>query len=77
MGQKALPIHCRKVDQRKPRRSTRRLHKLPGGCAFEFLDLAAANPYDPHYTKYFEKRRSFAWRVRWGGRTAIEAAAAL
>jgi len=24
----------------------------------------AANPYDPHYTEYFEKRRCFAWRVR-------------
>ncbi len=24
----------------------------------------AANPYDPRYTEYFEKRRCFAWRVR-------------
>jgi len=24
----------------------------------------AANPYDAHYTEYFEKRRCFAWRVR-------------
>ncbi len=23
-----------------------------------------ANPYDEHYTDYFEKRRCFAWRVR-------------
>jgi len=27
-----------------------------------------ANPYDPKDTEYFEKRRSFFWRVRWGGR---------
>jgi len=26
-----------------------------------------ANPYDPNYTEYFEKRRHFVWRVRWGG----------
>ena len=24
---------------------------------------AEANPYDPHYTDYFERRRVFAWRV--------------
>ena len=24
---------------------------------------ADANPYDPEYTEYFEKRRSFAWRT--------------
>jgi RNA-directed DNA polymerase len=29
----------------------------------------AANPYDPRYTEYFDKRRSFVWRVRWGGRS--------
>ena len=23
-----------------------------------------AQPYDPQYTKYFEQRRCFAWRVR-------------
>ena len=33
-----------------------------------------ANPYDPRYTEYFEKRRCFVWRVRWGGRTALSAA---
>jgi hypothetical protein len=22
-----------------------------------------ANPYDPDYTRYFERRRCFAWRV--------------
>ena len=22
-----------------------------------------ANPYDPEYTEYFEKRRCFAWRT--------------
>jgi RNA-directed DNA polymerase len=27
-----------------------------------------ANPYDPKDTEYFEKRRCFFWRVRWGGR---------
>jgi RNA-directed DNA polymerase len=27
-----------------------------------------ANPYDPRYTEYFDKRRCFVWRVRWGGR---------
>ena len=27
-----------------------------------------ANPYDPKDTEYFEKRRCFIWRVRWGGR---------
>ena len=36
----------------------------------------AANPYDPHYTEYFDKRRSFVWRVRWGGRPAVSAATA-
>jgi RNA-directed DNA polymerase len=30
----------------------------------------AANPYDVRYSEYFEKRRSFRGRVRWGGRTA-------
>jgi RNA-directed DNA polymerase len=24
-----------------------------------------ANPYDPKYTEYFERRRCFLWRVRW------------
>jgi RNA-directed DNA polymerase len=28
----------------------------------------AANPYDPYYTEYFEQRRWFFGRVRWGGR---------
>ena len=31
-----------------------------------------ANPYDPNYTEYFGKRRCFAWRVRWGGRTTLQ-----
>jgi len=26
-----------------------------------------ANPYDPSYTEYFEKRRCFVWRTRWTG----------
>lgn len=26
-----------------------------------------ANPYDPRYTEYFERRRSYLWRVRWSG----------
>jgi RNA-directed DNA polymerase len=26
----------------------------------------AANPYDPKYTEYFDKRRRFAWRIRGG-----------
>ena len=26
-----------------------------------------ANPYDSRYTDYFERRRSFLWRVRWPG----------
>jgi RNA-directed DNA polymerase len=30
-----------------------------------------ANPYDPCYTEYFEKRRCFAWRVRGTGRPAL------
>jgi RNA-directed DNA polymerase len=34
----------------------------------------AANPYDPRYTEYFERRRSFVWRVRWNGRTTFKAA---
>lgn len=34
----------------------------------------AANPYDPRYTQYFEQRRCFVGRVRWGGRTAASAA---
>jgi len=34
----------------------------------------AANPYDPHYTEYFDQRRSFVGRVRWGGRPAVSAA---
>jgi len=29
-----------------------------------------ANPYDPSYTEYFEKRRCFAWRVRGTNRPA-------
>jgi len=32
-----------------------------------------ANPYDPHYTEYFDQRRCFVGRVRWGGRTAVAA----
>ena len=35
-----------------------------------------ANPYDAQYTEYFEKRRCFVGRVRWGGRTASLAPAA-
>jgi RNA-directed DNA polymerase len=35
----------------------------------------AANPYDPRYTEYFEKRRSFFGRVRSGGRRAVAAPA--
>ena len=35
----------------------------------------AANPYDPHYTEYFEQRRCFAWRVRWASRPASMASA--
>jgi RNA-directed DNA polymerase len=35
----------------------------------------AANPYDAHYTEYFEKRRCFAWRVRWASRPASMAPA--
>jgi len=31
-----------------------------------------ANPYDPNYTGYFGKRRCFAWRVRWAGRTTLQ-----
>ena len=30
---------------------------------------AEANPYDPQYTEYFERRRVFAWRILCGGRT--------
>jgi RNA-directed DNA polymerase len=26
-----------------------------------------ANPYDPRYTDYFKRRRSFLWRIRWPG----------
>jgi RNA-directed DNA polymerase len=26
-----------------------------------------ANPYDPRDTEYFERRRSFLWRIRWSG----------
>ena len=37
----------------------------------------AANPYDPRYTEYFEQRRSFVGRVRWGGRPASLASATL
>jgi len=33
----------------------------------------AANPYDPAYTEYFEKRRSFIWRIRGSGRPAPRA----
>ena len=33
----------------------------------------AANPYDPRYTEYFEKRQCFIWRVRWGTRPALPA----
>jgi RNA-directed DNA polymerase len=35
----------------------------------------AANPYDPRYTEYFDQRRSFVGRVRWGGRQASQAPA--
>ncbi|MGH7866618.1 MAG: group II intron reverse transcriptase/maturase, partial [Candidatus Dormibacteraceae bacterium] len=31
----------------------------------------AANHYDPRYTEYFDKRRCFFWRVRWGGRATL------
>jgi RNA-directed DNA polymerase len=33
----------------------------------------AANPYDPRYTEYFEKRRCFVWRVRWANPKALKA----
>jgi RNA-directed DNA polymerase len=35
-----------------------------------------ANPYDPSDAEYFQKRRCFAWRVRWSGRrpTAVPVA---
>jgi RNA-directed DNA polymerase len=35
----------------------------------------AANPFDPRYTEYFEQRRSFLGRIRWGGRKATLAPA--
>ena len=35
-----------------------------------------ANPYDPKDTEYFQKRRSFIWRVRWSGRTPTAVPAA-
>ena len=34
-----------------------------------------AHPYDPNYTEYFEKRRCFLWRIRWGGRSTHKVAA--
>lgn len=34
-----------------------------------------ANPYDPNYTEYFRKRRSFVGRVRWSGAKAPQATA--
>jgi RNA-directed DNA polymerase len=36
-----------------------------------------ANPYDPSYTEYFEKRHHFVWRVRWGGGKAAPVPTAL
>jgi RNA-directed DNA polymerase len=35
----------------------------------------AANPFDPLYTDYFEKRRCFAWRIRVGNWSAFKAPA--
>jgi RNA-directed DNA polymerase len=34
-----------------------------------------ANPYDPSYTEYFQKRLCFVGRVRWGGRKTEAVAA--
>ena len=34
-----------------------------------------ANPYDPSYTEYFQKRLCFVWRVGWGGRKTEAVAA--
>jgi RNA-directed DNA polymerase len=34
-----------------------------------------ANPFDPLYTEYFEKRRCFAWRILYGGCPASSAPA--
>ena len=34
-----------------------------------------ANPYDPQYTEYFEKRRCFAWRILCGGKPTKSASA--
>ena len=47
-----------------------RLYRLAGTSIERHIKVrGAASPYDPRYTEYFEKRRCFAWRVRWGGRS--------
>jgi len=59
--------------------SAKYLTKTGESCVLQLYRLAStkierhlqvrgqANPYDPRYTEYFERRRSFLWRIRWSG----------
>jgi RNA-directed DNA polymerase len=52
------------------------LYQMAGTKILRHLKVrGAANPYDPKYTDYFEKRRRFCWRVRSTTRPPRRAAA--
>jgi RNA-directed DNA polymerase len=54
----------------KGERHTLTLYRLASTLIERNLKIqGAANPYDPRYTEYFEKRRCFTWRV--GGNTRV------
>ena len=53
-----------------------RLHRAAGTKIERHIKVRAeATPYDPRYTEYFARRRSFAWRVYVPGKTALPKAA--
>ena len=67
----ACGYHTKKGESRRLK-----LYRLASTTIERHLKVqGAANPYDAHYTEYFEKRRCFAWRVRWASRPASTASA--
>jgi RNA-directed DNA polymerase len=53
-----------------------KLYRLASTSILRHLKVkGVANPFDPLYTDYFEKRRCFAWRIRIGSWTASQAKA--
>jgi RNA-directed DNA polymerase len=68
----SVQVHSKKGESR-----VLKLYRMASTTIERHIKVrGTANPYDPRYTEYFEKRRCFIWRVRWGGRMASSAATA-